>query len=72
MDCDLPLRKQQPAIWELASRATNDGVGLVCPRCNGRDFRVIYTRRQEHDTIVRRRECRHCGRRITTRERVIG
>jgi transcriptional regulator NrdR family protein len=45
--------------------------GLVCPRCGCGHFRVIYTRRVQGGRIVRRRECRNCGRRITTYERFV-
>lgn len=45
-----------------------DGTGLVCPRCECRHFRVIYTRPGPHGTIRRRRECRHCQYRLTTVE----
>jgi len=41
--------------------------GIVCHGCGCRHFLVVYTRR-ERGRIVRRRECRHCGRRITTYE----
>jgi transcriptional regulator NrdR family protein len=44
--------------------------GLVCPKCGCEHFRVIYTRRVLGGKIVRRRECRHCGRRVITYERV--
>ena len=44
--------------------------GLECPRCGCRHFRVIYTRAAWGGRIVRRRECRHCGRRVTTSERI--
>lgn len=43
--------------------------GLVCPKCGCGHFRVIYTRRAYGGIIRRRRECRHCERRITTWER---
>lgn len=43
--------------------------GIVCPRCGCAHFRVIYTRASWGERIIRRRECRHCGRRITTYER---
>lgn len=46
--------------------------GLVCPKCNCRHFRVIYTRSAPGGRIMRRRECRHCGRRITTWEKAVG
>lgn len=46
-------------------------VGLECPQCGCRHFRVGYTRpRRGH--ILRRRICRHCGRVILTREQVVG
>jgi len=43
--------------------------GLECPRCGCGHFRVLYTRRAWGGPILRRRECRHCGRRMTTYER---
>jgi len=45
--------------------------GLVCPRCGCRHFRVVYTRPAYGGRVARRRECRHCGRRITTIERPV-
>jgi len=45
--------------------------GIECPRCGCRHLRVIYTRRAIGGRIMRRRECRNCGRRMTTYERVI-
>ncbi len=42
--------------------------GLECPRCGCRHFEVLYTRPVAGGRIRRRRECRHCGRRITTHE----
>jgi hypothetical protein len=45
-----------------------DDLGLVCGTCRCRHFRTVYTRpRAGH--IVRLKECRHCGRRMVTRER---
>ena len=46
--------------------------GLECPRCGCGHFRVLYTRRAWGGRILRRRECRHCGRRMTTYEREAG
>jgi hypothetical protein len=40
--------------------------GLECPRCGCRHFHVLYTRAAIGGRILRRRECRHCGRRQTT------
>lgn len=41
--------------------------GLVCPRCACADLRVLNTR-YAPGRIVRYRQCRHCGRRVTTYE----
>jgi len=42
--------------------------GLECRACGCRHFRVLYTRAAWGGRILRRRGCRHCGRRITTYE----
>lgn len=47
-------------------------IGLECPRCGCKDLRVVYTKRKPGGKIMRRRECRHCGRRTTTWERPKG
>jgi len=49
-------------------RRHQDEIGLICPVCGCRDFRVLYTRRYSSG-LRRRRECRHCGKRITTFEK---
>jgi transcriptional regulator NrdR family protein len=49
-----------------------DNRGLVCRHCGCKHFRVTYTRPAWGDRISRRRECRHCGRRVTTWERATG
>lgn len=46
--------------------------GLVCQSCGCRHFHVVYTRRGAGGRLIRRRECRHCGKRITTWEAAIG
>ncbi|QDU44326.1 transcriptional regulator NrdR [Symmachiella dynata] len=46
--------------------------GLQCGACGHRRLRVIYTRAAKGGKLVRRRECRKCGERITTWECVIG
>lgn len=46
--------------------------GLVCRSCGCRHFRVLYTRRAWGGKLLRRRECRHCGRRLTTSETRLG
>jgi transcriptional regulator NrdR family protein len=42
--------------------------GLECPKCGCEHFRVLYTRAATGGRLLRRRECRYCGRRITTYE----
>jgi transcriptional regulator NrdR family protein len=46
--------------------------GLECSHCGCQHFRVLYTRRAWGGRLMRRRECRHCGRRITTYEVTLG
>jgi len=42
---------------------------IQCPSCGCSDLRVYMTR-QRARYVQRTRECRHCGRRIVTREMV--
>lgn len=42
--------------------------GIRCPGCGCGHFRVVYTRSALRGRVMRRRECRYCGRRITTYE----
>jgi hypothetical protein len=44
-------------------------VGLACRACGCRHLEVVYTR-PHPGGILRRRQCRHCGRRLTTVERL--
>jgi len=57
---------QHGAASERAER------GIECPRCGCRHFHVLYTRRSIGGRIQRRRECRHCGYRLTTIEHAVG
>jgi transcriptional regulator NrdR family protein len=50
--------------------SANERRGLVCPKCGCGHFRVIYTRPMRDGRIIRRRECRNCGRRVLTSEKV--
>jgi hypothetical protein len=49
-----------------------DKRGLECRYCGCKHLRVIYTRRAWGERLVRRRECRHCGRRFSSWEKLIG
>ena len=42
--------------------------GLTCRKCGCGHFRTIYTRKSGKGRILRRRECRYCGKRVTTIE----
>lgn len=42
--------------------------GIACRNCGCRDLRVLRTWKTVSGKIGRRRECRHCGRRMTTFE----
>lgn len=64
-------RRRVPAGWCESTEPGKRG-GFACPTCGCRHFHVVDTRSLGGDRIQRRRECRHCGRRITTSERVIG
>ena len=44
-------------------------VGLECPVCGCRHFETTQTRPRP-GIILRRKACRHCGHRITTREKI--
>lgn len=46
-----------------------DKWGLECHHCGCKHFRVVYTRPTHGSRIMRRRECRHCGKRMTTWEK---
>jgi transcriptional regulator NrdR family protein len=50
----------------------DDNRGLRCRQCGCRHFHVIYTRAAWGSKLIRRRECRHCGNRVTTCERIVG
>jgi hypothetical protein len=42
--------------------------GLECRHCGCKHFEVLYTRATWGGRILRRRGCRHCGKRMTTWE----
>jgi transcriptional regulator NrdR family protein len=43
-------------------------LGLVCRSCGCQHFNVVYVKPLRNGLVLRRRECRYCGRRVTTRE----
>ena len=44
--------------------------GIACKNCGCKHLSVYYTRRHVKK-IIRMRQCRHCGRRVRTVERVV-
>jgi transcriptional regulator NrdR family protein len=54
----------QRKTWDPAQ----DKRGIECRACGCRHFWVVYTRRGSGGRLIRRRECRHCGKRMTTWE----
>lgn len=55
---------------ELNTREAPPRRGLACRQCGCAHFRVLYTRGALGGRILRRRECRHCGKRMTTYEQM--
>lgn len=62
----------EPVIQRKTWAPTQGKRGLECRYCGCRHFRVIYTRRGCGGKLIRRRDCRHCGKRMTTCEHPIG
>ncbi len=60
------------AVADATNAEPPEDRGIRCPKCGCGHFRVIYTRRAAGGRLVRRRECRHCGRRVTTTEQLLG
>ena len=60
------LSPSSPVAPKVAS--PEEKRGLECRSCGCRHFRVVYTRPAWGGRLVRRRECRHCGKRMTTWE----
>jgi hypothetical protein len=45
--------------------------GLRCRNCGCAHFKTYYTRPKSDGSVARRKQCRHCGRMISTRERPV-
>lgn len=69
---DQPAALPPPAESDTAAAAPPSvpapPPGLPCPKCGCPEMFVVYTAPRWR-VIMRRRECRHCGHRITTTER---
>jgi len=69
MDERTQTTKKPEGLPATTSAAQGPRRGLECPRWGCRHFHVLYTRAAIGGRILRRRECRHCGRRVTTWEK---
>ncbi len=62
-----------PTMMEMSTRKKLDPMmdkrGLECRYCGCKHFFVVYVRPAWGGRIMRRRECRHCGKRVTTWEK---
>ena len=65
-------KPSSPTAAAVPTQSHVDQHGLVCPSCGCRHFEVLYTRPAYGGKLLRRRACRHCGRRITTSETRLG
>jgi len=62
-------RKGKPD-GDAGNRGMPDGdAGVRCRKCGCRHCPVVYTRHKTTHTF-RRRQCRHCGHRFSTREKL--
>ena len=61
-------RIPDPAVSGGSRIPDPESLGLQCPGCGCRHHYTLYTRAAPGGRVLRRRECRHCGRRMTTLE----
>ena len=55
-----------------AGREPEAKVGIECRKCGCTHFNTVDIRPAWGGRIRRRRECRYCGQRVTTYEKVVG
>ena len=60
------MNQSKPTI---KNKYPEPALGLECPKCGCRHLPVWYTRKRPGH-ILRVRKCRHCERRVATRERI--
>jgi hypothetical protein len=61
------LSTHEPCGQNRHGNARAERRGLECRACGCRHFEVLYTRPRPGG-IMRVRQCRHCGKRLVTRE----
>lgn len=60
--------KKRKTLSELAAEARSGG--LVCPKCRCQHFSRVLDTEPVDNGILRYRECRNCGHRFPTKEKV--
>lgn len=58
------------AVAEPQSQEAEPQTGLECPNCGCRHFHCVQTRRRPK-YIYRQKQCRHCGKIVSTSERIV-
>jgi DNA-directed RNA polymerase subunit RPC12/RpoP len=69
---DARTRRRESLMAEKRPDAKGDERGIRCRYCGWRHTRAVYTRPHWGGRIMRRRQCRHCGKRVTTWEKARG
>jgi len=64
----MTMTGSDPNAEPAPTNPPGDVRGLECRHCGCRHFHTIYTRPKQ-GYILRLKECRYCGHRMTTRER---
>ncbi|HPY76665.1 MAG TPA: ogr/Delta-like zinc finger family protein [Anaerohalosphaeraceae bacterium] len=54
----------------MTETSTTKTKGIACPKCGCKDWKVTDTRVFSHNKIRRYRQCRNCGRKIRTVEKI--
>lgn len=67
---DLRLATNGVTVSVAELPKTGEARGLECPNCGCRHLPAVYSKPREKGRVVRQRQCRNCGRKIVTVERV--
>lgn len=71
IDPVLTRRRFSFILKEMKDGKLREGTVLRCPFCNHNDTKVIDSRGQDDNSVIRRRRlCESCGKRFTTYERI--
>lgn len=71
MDEKKAFRTASPGELASLQGAKDASRGVRCRECGCADFYVRETERKKDGTIRRRRQCRNCGKRLTTQENAV-